>query len=461
MNGDIKELIIINNKSKAFKSNKTKWYTKNKNKNKNNKVLLAKGNKRVIMTKNDLSPRYKRVATSLNSLCKTKNTTIKNEFCIPLRIKSEGRKRDLMRGKINLELLKIAKEELKKEIGIVMETELNGLKEKIIGQEVLNKIVFLFDNDVTDVIYQCEKMAILDFNKAIQKNIKTIDLLIDVEYEEGGSIMGVDETSKKIIRLLDEEIIEENWYIVMARNPNILNEINKIKVIWEKSIKKIEYKSNRINAMNKIREERRKNIREQEKIIYDEVEKRVFHRLVEVSQNIIISDNKITEETINDRYRKQLAIDIEEILKLKKVEINEVMSKLNEQGKKQRAEVSEEYVSRITKNVCKIIIERIIKCNWYYGLIRKWGRIKRKGSSICRPNGNNVYMKKRKINKYDVLEPRMESGSGDKACEDKKKKRKRWNNIINSNCEASLKEKKRRRTTTEDIRVFFGTEDSH
>jgi hypothetical protein len=66
-----------------------------------------------------------------------------------------------------------------------------------------------------------------------------------------------------------------------------------------------------------------------------------------------------------------------------------------------------------------------------------------------------------KINKFDVLEPRMESGSGDKACEDKKKKRKRWNNIINSNCEASLKEKKRRRTTTEDIRVFFGTEDSH
>jgi hypothetical protein len=163
-------------------------------------------------------------------------------------------------------------------------------------------------------------MAILDFNKAIQKNIKTIDLLIDVEYEEGSSNMGVDETSKKIIRLLDEEIIEENWYIVMARNQNILNEINKIKVIWEKTIKKIEYKSDRIS----VREERRKNIREKEKIIYDEVEKRVFNRLVEVSKNIIISDKKITEETINDRYRKQLAIDIEEILKLKNKEINKL-----------------------------------------------------------------------------------------------------------------------------------------
>jgi hypothetical protein len=225
--------------------------------------------------------------------------------------------------------------------------------------------------------------------------MKTIDLLIDVEYEEGSINRDVDEASKKIIRLLDEKIIEENWYMVMARNQNILNEINKIKVIWEKTIKKIEYKSDRIS----VREERRKNIREKEKIIYDEVEKRVFNRLVEVSQNIIISDKKITEETINDRYRKQLAIDIEEILKLKNVEINEVMSKLNEQGKKQRAEVSEEYMSRITKNVCKIIIERIIKCNWYYGLIRKWGRIKRIGSSICRPNENNDHMNKReKIN---------------------------------------------------------------
>ena len=174
-----------------------------------------------------------------------------------------------------------------------------------------------------------------------------------------------------------------------------------------------------------------------------------------------MSDGWITGEKIKYIDNENLVRDIEEILVLKKVEINEVTLKLNRKSKKQKDELSEEYMSRITKNVCKIIIERIIKCNWYYGLIRKWGRIKRIGSSICRPNENNDHMKKRKKNKYDVLEPRMESGSGDKECEDKKKKRKRWNNIINSNCEASLKEKKRRRTTTEDIRVFFGTEDSH
>ena len=55
---------------------------------------------------------------------------------------------------------------------------------------------------------------------------------------------------------------------------------------------------------------------------------------------------------------------------------------------------------------------------------------------------------------------RLIIGSQDREREDMKKKRKKWNMSIRKG-EASLREKKRRRTTTEDIRVFFGTEDSH
>jgi hypothetical protein len=43
----------------------------------------------------------------------------------------------------------------------------------------------------------------------------------------------------------------------------------------------------------------------------------------------------------------------------------------------------------------------------------------------------------------------------------KKKKRKRRNISTTGKSEIALKKKKRRRTATEDIRVFFGTEDSH
>ena len=120
--------------------------------------------------------------------------------------------------------------------------------------------------------------------------------------------------------------------------------------------------------MSIIREDRRENIREREKSFLKEVEKRVFNRLVEVSHNIITNNTRIIEETTKDRYRSNLAIDIKEILVLKKVEINVVIAKLNEKGKKQRDQVGGEYVERITNNVCKIIKEKIIKYNWYYGL---------------------------------------------------------------------------------------------
>ena len=70
-------------------------------------------------------------------------------------------------------------------------------------------------------------------------------------------------------------------------------------------------------------------------------------------------------------------------------------------------------------------------------------------------------MKKKKTNVCGSQEPRMKSGSEGEECEEKKKKRKRKYNIITRNVGASLKNKKSRRTKTADIRVYFGTEDSH
>ena len=93
-------------------------------------------------------------------------------------------------------------------------------------------------------------------------NTKTINMLIDVEYEEG---VNTDEVYKKIIGLLDEEIIEANWYFLMAQNKKLVNDINKIKVTWKKLIKKIESKSDKRNVMNIIREEERLKIKEREK----------------------------------------------------------------------------------------------------------------------------------------------------------------------------------------------------
>ena len=70
-------------------------------------------------------------------------------------------------------------------------------------------------------------------------------------------------------------------------------------------------------------------------------------------------------------------------------------------------------------------------------------------------------MKKKNTDENSGKKQRMNVGSGDQECEEKKNKRKRWNKIITSQSEEVLKKKKKRRTTTEDIRVFFGTEDSH
>ena len=75
------------------------------------------------------------------------------------------------------------------------------------GQEVIKKIVFIFENEVTEATNRGEKVVSQVFTKAIEMNTKTINMLIDVEYEEG---MTTDEVYNKIIGLLDEEIIEEN-----------------------------------------------------------------------------------------------------------------------------------------------------------------------------------------------------------------------------------------------------------
>ena len=57
-------------------------------------------------------------------------------------------------------------------------------------------------------------------------------------------------------------------------------------------------------------------------------------------------------------------------------------------------------------------------------------------------------------------EDNFETKPEKKSKEDKeeKRKRKRWNSIITSKGVVSLK---KRRTTSEDVRIFFGTEDSH
>jgi hypothetical protein len=402
-------------------------------------MLVEKGNKRVIMTKNNHFSRFKKASTTLNKLY------------FPLKI--ERRKRDLMLGKIKLELLKNAKEGLQKEIEILIETELKGLKGKIIGQEVIKKIVFIFENEVTEVKKRGEKIVSLVFTKAIDMNTKNINMLIDVDYKEG---VNIDNIYKNIIGLLEEEIIEGKWYMIMAQK--ILNDINKIKVTWEKLIKKIEIKSDKRNVMSIIREDRMENIREREKSFLKEVEKRVFNRLVEVSHNIIINNTRIIEETTKDRYRSNLVIDIKEILVLKKVEINVVIAKLNEKGKKQRDQVGGEYVERITNNVCKIIKEKIIKYNWYYGLCRKWCKItSRITNKIKRKREKSI--KERKRNKN------MNEGSG-KDIEDKKDKEKKDENgedLENSGRKKGKIEIKRKRsmTTSEDIRKKFRTEDNH
>ena len=104
---------------------------------------------------------------------------------------------------------------------------------------------------------------------------------------------------------------------------------------------------------------------------------------------------------------------------------------------------------------------------------------KRKNKEICRQEEIERKSAKRKmrlnsrlIEDYDRIkeEDIVESDKKkekksircrDQECEEKRNKRKRWKIITTSKSEAALKKKKRRRTTTEDIRVFFGTEDSH
>ena len=77
-----------------------------------------------------------------------------------------------------------------------------------------------------------------------------------------------------------------------------------------------------------------------------------------------------------------------------------------------------------------------------------------------RMNGDYDCVKQKNIGK-NAKKPRNNDVNGDQKCVEKQKKRKRWNKIITSKSEAALKKEKRRRTSTEDIRVYFVTEDSH
>ena len=90
-------------------------------------------------------------------------------------------------------------------------------------------------------------------------------------------------------------------------------------------------------------------------------------------------------------------------------------------------------------------------------------KIKRKETTRGVPNKekDKDRLKRKKPSEYYIQQSIMEITDREKKGEDKEKKRKRKRryDLTTSNSEASLK--KSRRTKTEDIRVFFGTEDSH
>jgi len=353
-------------------------------------MLFVKENKNCTRTyRNEHFSHYTRVSNSLNSFY-IKNTTTLNEFCIPLK-KIERRKRDLLIGEIKLELLKNANQEISKEMGRLMVVELQGIREKIREQQVIRRIEFVFENEITEAIKRSDKIAMQEFSTVIELNLKTINKIIDVEYEEADSIEGI---SEKIIRLLDEEMKGENWYVLMAlQNQQLLYEISKLKARWGKLINKIDYTSD-MNIMIKRREKKRREKIEGEKSIIKEVEERVFSEVLEMSKNKIKSDRRVAGEKINFTEKSELARDIKEILLLKREEINEVILKLSEKGKTKEIKESKNRASSLTMGVCKIIIKRAIKSNWYYGLIRKWDRrINKKRALHFRCNIRN---KKRK-----------------------------------------------------------------
>jgi len=192
------------------------------------------------------------------------DTTVKCKLFTPIK-KIERRKREVLLGEITLELLKGANQELSKEMERLMSSELQGIRKKIKEQEVIRKIEFIFENEVAEATKWSEKSLMQEFNTVIKLNLTTINKLIDVEHEESVSL---EEISEKVVRLLDEEIKEENWYVLMAQqNQQLKYEISMLKEKWGKLFKKIEYKTNKRNLMFIKRKKVMREIIEREKNI--------------------------------------------------------------------------------------------------------------------------------------------------------------------------------------------------
>ena len=245
-----------------------------------------------------------------------------------------------------------------------------------------------------------------EFNRVIKLNLTTINKIIDVEYEEA---VRFEEISEKVVQLLDEEIKEENWYALIAQqNQQLIYEISTIKARWGKLIKKVESKTYKRNSMIIKRKEIRREIIEREKNIINKVEEGVLSKVIEISREKILSDKWIAGESLNETDKGRLTRDIKEILLLKKDEINKVMIEMID--KKKEIEESEIKVTRLTIGVCKIIAKRMIKRNWYHGLVRKWKKTVRKKKDVqlkCITNrrathsyrGNEYVMEEKAIKK--------------------------------------------------------------
>ena len=123
-----------------------------------------------------------------------------------------------------------------------------------------------------------------------------------------------------------------------------------------------------------------REIIDREKNIIKEVEERVISEMIELSRKKILSDKWVAGESMNETDKGRLTRDIKEILLLKKDEINKVMIEMID--KKKEIEESEIKVTRLTIAVCKIIAKRMIKSNWYHGLVRKWKRTAKKKKDV-------------------------------------------------------------------------------
>jgi hypothetical protein len=354
-----------------------------------------------------------------------------------------------------------------------------GVKNKVLATKILydwvehgrNRAKRENDNDDKDVAKTCRECGEIDsqfhiITECLTKNLTSIRTETDARIDL--YIKGVEEKGESIIlhkclkKMIQESIRTEKLRLGMweIRDAEKVSSIETVQRANEIELNKIRTELENMNAIyfmgckKLIREKQKMDWRDRNPNTIGKKRNKKHSKKFGKETRVIIKNRNVNEVLKN-------SYDINEA---------EMKKKSDKTGRKRKSYMNDPKQMKEEDRKNKMKCEGNVSNKSQEVGVREGDKIEKETRRVPKKRNDRERSRSnedhRRINKENVGEsvkkmPRMYIGSRDQESEDNRNRKKRRKKFFTSKGEASSKEKKRRRTITEDIRVLFGTEDSH